>query len=96
VLLTLDPEKIPSVASLAGSAARSAAEAAQCARFSAYLQREIEGVNNTLARVQTVKRFAVLPGEFTVDGGELTPTMKLRRKMISQKYADQIERLYID
>jgi long-subunit acyl-CoA synthetase (AMP-forming) len=96
VLLTLDPEKIPSVASLAGSAARSAAEAAQCARFSAYLQREIDGVNNTLARVQTVKRFAVLPGEFTVDGGELTPTMKLRRKMISQKYADQIERLYID
>jgi long-subunit acyl-CoA synthetase (AMP-forming) len=96
VLLTLDPEKIPSIASLAGSAARSATEAAQCVRFSAYLQREIDAVNSTLARVQTVKRFAVLPGELTVDGGELTPTMKLRRNMISQKYADQIERLYVD
>ncbi|MDB4873659.1 MAG: Long-chain-fatty-acid--CoA ligase [Gemmatimonadetes bacterium] len=96
VLLTLDPEKIPAIASLAGSPARTSEEAGQCARFSAYLQREIDAVNQRLARVQTVKRFAVLPGELSVDGGELTPTMKLRRKMISEKYAKEIERLYAE
>jgi long-chain acyl-CoA synthetase len=60
------------------------------------LQREIDAVNQRLARVQTVKRFVVLPGELSVDGGELTPTMKLRRKVISEKYATEIERLYVD
>jgi long-chain acyl-CoA synthetase len=51
-------------------------------------------VNGTLARVQTVKRFAVIPNEFTVEGGELTPTMKLRRKVIGEKYREVIERLF--
>jgi len=96
VLLTLDPEKLPSAASVAGSQARTPEEAGQCERFAAYLQREIESVNGRLARVQTVKRFAILPGELSIDGGELTPTLKLRRKVITEKYAHVIERLYRD
>ncbi|HVX38717.1 MAG TPA: AMP-binding protein [Gemmatimonadaceae bacterium] len=94
VLLTLDPEKIPAVASRAGSPARDPVEAARCERFAAYLQREIDAVNVRLARVQTVKRFAILPDELTIDGGELTPTMKLKRRVIAEKYADVIEDLY--
>ncbi|HEY9229928.1 MAG TPA: AMP-binding protein, partial [Gemmatimonadaceae bacterium] len=96
VLLTLDPEKIPAVASLAGSPARSPQEAAEDERFGAYLQREIDAVNQKLARVQTVKKFAVLPNELSIEGGELTPTLKMRRKVIAQKYAAIIERLYLD
>lgn len=94
VLLTLDPEKIPEVASLAGSPARDPAQAATCERFAAYMQREIDAVNQRLARVQSVKRFAILPAELSIDGGELTPTMKLKRSVIAQKYADVIEELY--
>ena len=52
------------------------------------------GVNKRLARVQSVKKFAVLPNELSIDGGELTPTMKLKRRVIAEKYADVIERLY--
>jgi long-subunit acyl-CoA synthetase (AMP-forming) len=96
VLLTLDPEKVPSIATLAGSPARTPEEAAECEKFTAHLQREIDAVNQRLARVQTVKKFAILPGELSVDGGELTPTMKVKRKVVSQKYASVIERLYID
>lgn len=94
VLLTLDPEKVPEVAAQAGSPALDPASASTCATFRAWLDREIAGVNARLAHVQTVKRFAVLPGELTPEGGELTPTMKLRRKVILEKYASVIERLY--
>jgi long-subunit acyl-CoA synthetase (AMP-forming) len=96
VLLTLDPEKIPTIASLNGSPARDPATAAECEMFNSYLQREIDAVNQRLARVQTVKRFAVIPGELTIEGGELTPTMKVRRKVVLEKYAGMIERLYRD
>ena len=96
VLLTLDPEKIPATASLAGSPAQTSIEAAGCERFGEYLKREIDIVNQRLARVQTIKRFAVLPNEMSIQGGELTPTLKLRRKVIVEKYAEIIERLYRD
>jgi long-chain acyl-CoA synthetase len=41
-----------------------------------------------------VKRFAILPEELSIDGGELTPTMKVKRKAVHEKYAALIERLY--
>ena len=44
--------------------------------------------------VETVRKFEILPGELTVEGGELTPTMKLKRRVIRQKYAAEIEKLY--
>ena len=94
VLMTLDSEKVPQVASIAGSPARTSNEAAVCEKFMAYLQREIDSVNQRLARVQTVKRFAILPDELSIDGGELTPTMKIKRKVVAEKYAAVIERLY--
>lgn len=96
VLLALDPEKIPTLASLAGSPARTLQEASECERFSAHLQQGIDAVNQRLARVQTVKRFAILPAELSIDGGELTPTMKVKRKVVHEKYAALIDRLYHD
>jgi len=95
-LLTLDPEKIDATASAIGSSARSAAEAATCAQFRTLLQREIDVVNQRLARVQTVKRFAVLASELSIEGGELTPTLKLKRKVVSEKYSAVIESLYAE
>jgi long-subunit acyl-CoA synthetase (AMP-forming) len=96
VLLTLDPEKLRSVASNVGSLATTPHEAAACERFAAYVERELDVVNQRLARVQTVKRFAILPAELSIDGGELTPTLKLKRKVIAEKYSDVIEQLYRD
>jgi long-subunit acyl-CoA synthetase (AMP-forming) len=94
VLVTLDPLKIPAAATSAGSAAHDPTSAASDEAFGAYLQREIDSVNSRLARVQTVKRFAILPSELSIEGGELTPTMKLKRKVIHEKYKDVIEKLY--
>ena len=64
--------------------------------FRASLQQQIDDVNEKLARVQTIKRFAIIPGEFTIDGGELTPTMKIKRKVVTAKYEAIIERMYAE
>jgi long-subunit acyl-CoA synthetase (AMP-forming) len=93
-LFTLDPLRVEEVAREAGSPARDAAQAAACPLFRAYLQRALATANAHFARFETIKRFALLPHDFSVEGGELTPTLKLRRRVIYDKYAAEIERLY--
>ncbi|MBX3190403.1 MAG: AMP-binding protein [Labilithrix sp.] len=95
-LVTLDPERIKAEASAAGSPAKSVDEAARCDTFKKHLERQIDGVNERLARVQTIKRFTIIPREFTIEGGELTPTMKVKRKVVNEKYRKEIEALYPD
>ena len=53
-------------------------------------------MNEKLARVQTIKKFIVVPNEFTIDGGELTPTMKVKRKVVNEKYKREIASMYPD
>jgi long-chain acyl-CoA synthetase len=54
----------------------------------------VEEYNQHFNHVEQVKKFELLPNEWTVDGGELTPTLKLKRKVIMEKYKDAIERIY--
>jgi long-chain acyl-CoA synthetase len=56
--------------------------------------RTVEEKNTQLQSYARIKRFTVLPTDFTLDGGELTPTLKVKRKVVSQKYQDAIEELY--
>jgi len=93
-LLTLDPDRIARDAEAAASPARDAAAAANCARFRAHLQAQIDGVNARLAQVQTIKRWTILPAELSIEGGELTPTMKIKRKVVADKYGAEIAALY--
>ncbi|HZX95648.1 MAG TPA: AMP-dependent synthetase/ligase [Myxococcales bacterium] len=70
------------------------AERAADPRFVAGIGREIERVNGQLAQYETIKRYKVLKARFSVDGGELTPTLKLKRKVVAQKYAKEIDDLF--
>jgi long-chain acyl-CoA synthetase len=56
----------------------------------------VAAVNKDRVRVEQIKRFAVLPRDFTQDQGELTPTLKLRRKAVQEHFADEIEDLYTE
>ncbi len=94
VLITLDPVQLIEEARAANSPARDPAAAAACEKFRAHLQRHIDAVNARLARVQAVKRFEIVPQEFTVEGGELTPSLKVRRRIVVEKYAEHIGRLF--
>jgi long-subunit acyl-CoA synthetase (AMP-forming) len=95
-LVTLDPERVAREAEACGSTAKSVEQAARCETFRRHLEAQIEGVNAKLARVQTIKKFAIIPKEFTIDGGELTPTMKVKRKVVNEKYKAEIEALYVE
>lgn len=54
----------------------------------------VAGVNAGLARFETIKRFVLLPAEFTIASGEITPTIKVRRRAVEEKYAAEIEAMY--
>jgi long-chain acyl-CoA synthetase len=60
----------------------------------AEVQRGVDVANEELARVEQVKRFVILPADWEPGGDELTPTMKLKRKPIAEKYSAQVETLY--
>lgn len=56
----------------------------------------IEKTNKTLAQYETIKRFELIPKEWTIDGGEMTPKLSLKRKVILEKYKDLFEKLYVN
>ncbi|HEY8409483.1 MAG TPA: long-chain fatty acid--CoA ligase [Gaiellaceae bacterium] len=58
------------------------------------VQEIVDDVNRDRVRVEQVKRFAILPRDFTQEEGELTPTLKLRRRVVQEHFADEIEQLY--
>ncbi len=94
-LVTLDPENLDEVASAAGVTGDSLEALAKNPKVSEYLQGRVEAdCNSQVAKYQTIKKIKVLPVEFSVDGNELTPTMKVKRNVINDKYANDIAALY--
>jgi long-chain acyl-CoA synthetase len=93
-LLVLDSEVAPAWAKAHGIEAASLAELAEHPQVVAEVERGVEQANSHLARVEQVRKFRLLPNEWTADTGELTPTMKRRRRVIVDRYAQEIEQLY--
>ncbi len=93
-LLTLDGEAAPAWASARGITASSVAELASDPQVLAEVAAGVAAANQRLARVQQVKRWHLLPLEWTAETEELTPTLKLKRRVVHAKYADVIDSLY--
>jgi long-chain acyl-CoA synthetase len=91
VLITLDPD---AATKLLPGGNGAAAHAHESPVIRAELQRVIDDVNRTLARVEQIKKFTVLPRQFGIDTGELTPTLKVKRKIVNQNFAREIEAMY--
>jgi long-chain acyl-CoA synthetase len=62
----------------------------------AEIQRCIDKMNTELAKVETVKKFTILPRNLTIDDGELTPTLKVKRRIVNKNWADAIEAMYVE
>ena len=93
-LLTLDGETAPGWAAARGIDTADLAVLAGHPEVLAEVQKAVDAANERLARVQQVKQWRLLPEEWTVDTAELTPSMKLKRRVIQAKYASVIEELY--
>jgi len=93
-LITLNPEELAKFARNAGLGDKPPAELARNPAVAERVRRTVDAVNTQLASYAQVKRFAVLPGDFSQEGGELTPTLKLKRKVVSENHAELIESLY--
>jgi len=93
-LLTLDGEAAPGWARARGITAGSLAELACDPQVLTEVAAGVTAANQRLARVQQVKRWRLLPVEWTAETEELTPTLKLKRRVVHAKYADIIDSLY--
>ncbi|MEZ5075367.1 MAG: long-chain fatty acid--CoA ligase [Solirubrobacterales bacterium] len=92
-LVTLDPETAAAYAA-ENDLAADPAELAADPDIHASIMAHVERVNDRFARVEQVKRIEILPHDLSQETGELTPTMKVKRNVVAEKYAERIEGLY--
>ncbi|MFC5175994.1 AMP-dependent synthetase/ligase [Nocardioides taihuensis] len=93
-VLTLDGEIAPLVAARMGIEYTDLADLAQKPEILAMAQAAVDAANERLSRPEQVKAFELLPVEWTAESEELTPTLKLKRRVVNAKYSDVLERLY--
>jgi len=96
VLLTVVEDVARKVASSAGEPSSSYAEIAASPAVRAKVQAAVDQLNSTLSSYETIKRFTILPRDFTQETGELTPTLKVKRKVCIARYKAQIDAMYAD
>ena len=87
-------EQLESYCKLKGIQVQNRRELCEHPRIIDLLERQIDRLTPNLARYEKIKKVALLENEFTIEGGELTPTLKVKRRVIDQKYRDVIEKLY--
>ncbi len=92
-LVTLDPEEAVKYAQEHGLP-EDPAQLAANADVKAAIETHVEKINENFARVEQVKKIAILPHDLSQESGELTPTLKVKRAVVAQKHEDAIEQLY--
>ncbi len=93
-LVTLVPEEVKPWAVEQGISFSSWEELIKTEKVHNLIENEIDRGNRELASYESIKKFTILPVDFSIDSGELTPTLKVKRKAIMEKYANQIAAMY--
>jgi long-chain acyl-CoA synthetase len=93
-VLTLDGEIAPVLAQKHGIEFSDLADLARNPQVLAMVQQSVDAANERLSRPEQVKKWELLPTEWTAESEELTPTLKLKRRVVHTKYQDVLERLY--
>jgi long-chain acyl-CoA synthetase len=94
-LIVLDADFAPAWAAKEGIEDTSLESLAREERVRAVVQEGVDGANTKLARVEQIKKFTIVEGDWLPGGDELTPTMKLKRKPIAEKYSSEIQAMYV-
>jgi long-chain acyl-CoA synthetase len=91
VLITLDPEEVPKFAEAHGLKPE---EVAQSDEMRAEVQAVVDHVNEDYGRVEQIKKFTILPDDLSQEQGTLTPTLKVKRNVVNEKFDGEIQQLY--
>jgi long-chain acyl-CoA synthetase len=95
-LIALDPQAVQSWSAGTDLAERPFAEVAASARVREVVQKAIDAVNSEVGRWETIKKFEILERDLTVEDGDLTPSLKLKRRVVEKQYKDVLDRFYAD
>jgi long-chain acyl-CoA synthetase len=93
-LITLDEEATMKWAAGKGMNGKSYGEVVRTEQVKQLISPFIDEVNKSLAKYETVKQFQILPRDLSVDAGELTPSLKVKRKVVEKKYAELLDKMY--
>ena len=92
-LVTIDPETFPTWRDKHGKTGE-VADLLQDGDLVGAVQDAVDRANQSVSRAESIRKFHILPDEFSVEGGELTPTLKLKRNIVHERFSDDIENLY--
>ncbi len=93
-LVTLDAEAAKKWAAEHGKSGLSYEEITKLDEMKAEIQKAVDQLNSGLARYETIKKFAILPADFSIETGELTPTQKVKRKLVEARYKAVLDSFY--
>ena len=93
-LITIDEEQFAGWASRNGKEGRKVGDLVDDESLRSEIQKAVDDANRAVSRAESIRKFVILPQDFTVEGGELTPTLKMKRNVVSDRYSDAIESLY--
>jgi long-chain acyl-CoA synthetase len=93
-LITLDPEEAPALAQELGLEDTDLPSLAKDEKVRAVVQRAVDEVNSHVGPVEQIKRFEILDHDLSQETGELTPTLKVKRNVVHEKFADVVDRIY--
>ncbi len=93
-LITLEPETLRSWATEQGLPSENWEELCRDEKVMDLIQKGVDELNGHLAKFETIKKFRIVPEEFSIENGLLTPTLKLKRKVVTERYMDLLDSMY--
>ncbi len=93
VMVTIDPDEYPRWAERNGKTA-TIVDMIDDADLRSEISGAIDAVNSAVSKAEAIKEFRILPEDFTIEGGEMTPTLKVKRKVVAEKYANVMASIY--
>lgn len=94
VLIAVDPEALPVWCAAKGKTSCELADLVDDADFKADIEAAIAQANKAVSHAEAIKAYRILPRDLTIEGGELTPTLKVKRAVVAKRYADLIDDIY--